>query len=813
MSAIGPGPAELMVLLAFLGGFGLPLGVPPEPENPAMAHVAPEKCVLYVSWAAMAPADPKSTNQTEQLLAEPEIKRFAQSLEKTLRDVARRQADQDRGNPKAAQAARLMPSLSKAILTRSAAIFVTRLAMKEDQPDIEGGLLLDAGDDAKAIVGALVQLLTSPDASPEELTLNKTRFYRFAAQDGGIGELTVGTTGTYVLLGIGKGSVEGMIDRLAAKKAPAWLTDIQKRHTLERRASLSMINTKALVEAFLPLAGPEAAGVAQSLGLHQLGQVETVTGLDKEGMVSRTLVKIEGEPQGLLTLLGGNGIKPEKVEFIPRDAIVASAFSLNLQQVYNVVAKVVADNAPGGAENVDSIAQMFEDQFGMRLKEDLLASLGDVWTISMSPVDGWLGVVATAEVQDRDKLVELLDRVKGMLSDSPQPDRPRIESSKFGNYDLHSLVILRDMPIRLTWCVTDSRLIVGIQPQAVKSLLDVKANEAGLFSQPQFGAAFKGEGSTIAVGYQDSAKVFEQTYGILTLVASFMAEGIGDRQRFAGPPATPPLFDMAGLPSSRSIHRHLRPSVSVTRRTKAGVEMEVRQTFPTPNVGASAPVAVALLLPAVQAARTAARRSQSQNNLKQIMLAMHIHHDLHKHLPPQASTDKDGKPLLSWRVMVLPYIEQQALFNEFHLDEPWDSEHNKTLIAKMPPIYKSPASVAGGEGKTVYLGVSGDKGALPASKKPSLGPGDGLGFASFTDGLSNTIAVVEAGDESAVVWTKPDDLVPDEKDPLKGLLGLYPGGLNVGICDGSVRFIRESIDPTMLMHLFQRNDGNAVDFD
>src|SRR5215207_5485676 len=117
MAAFGAGPAELMVLLMFLGGFGLPLGVPPEPENPAMAHVAPEKCVLYASWAAMAAADPKSANQTEQLLAEPEVKRFVQSLEKSFREAMKRQSEEGRGNPKAAQAARLMPSLAKAMLT------------------------------------------------------------------------------------------------------------------------------------------------------------------------------------------------------------------------------------------------------------------------------------------------------------------------------------------------------------------------------------------------------------------------------------------------------------------------------------------------------------------------------------------------------------------------------------------------------------------------------------------------------------------------------------------------------------------------
>src|SRR4051812_32675072 len=131
------------------------------------------------------------------------------------------------------------------------------------------------------------------------------------------------------------------------------------------------------------------------------------------------------------------------------------------------------------------------------------------------------------------------------------------------------------------------------------------------------------------------------------------------------------------------------------------------------------------------------------NNLRQIFLGLHNHHDTYRTFPPQATTDKTGKPLLSWGVMIFPFIEQQKLYQQFHLDEPWDSEHNKKLIAQMPEVYKSPQSSAG-EGKTVYLGVSGEKGIFPVSKKANLGQGDGIGIQQITDGTSNTIGVVEA---------------------------------------------------------------------
>src|SRR5262249_21734482 len=83
------------------------------------------------------------------------------------------------------------------------------------------------------------------------------------------------------------------------------------------------------------------------------------------------------------------------------------------------------------------------------------------------------------------------------------------------------------------------------------------------------------------------------------------------------------------------------------------------------------------LITAVAQVRVATRRMQSTNNLKQIALAMHSYHDTMGRFPPAIVRDKEGKPLYSWRVLLLPYLEQQNLYNQFKLDEPWDSEHNR----------------------------------------------------------------------------------------------------------------------------------------
>jgi hypothetical protein len=218
-------------------------------------------------------------------------------------------------------------------------------------------------------------------------------------------------------------------------------------------------------------------------------------------------------------------------------------------------------------------------------------------------------------------------------------------------------------------------------------------------------------------------------------------------------------------------------------------------------------VAVALLLPAVQAAREAARRMQGSNLIKQQLVGLHNYHDTYGSLPPAYSVGKDGKPLLSWRVAILPFVEQKQLYDQFHLDEPWDSDHNKQLIDKMPLVYRSPNSVAK-PGMTVYLGVGGPRGALGAPTGP--GPSKGIPFSALIDGTSNTIAVVEAADASAVEWTKPVEWVPDAKEPLKGLVGMRPNGFLAGFADGHVQLILKSIDAETLLNAFSRDDGKPI---
>jgi hypothetical protein len=267
-------------------------------------------------------------------------------------------------------------------------------------------------------------------------------------------------------------------------------------------------------------------------------------------------------------------------------------------------------------------------------------------------------------------------------------------------------------------------------------------------------------------------------------------------------------LDASLLPSAAAIFPHLQPSLAVVRRTAAGVEITSRGPLAGMNAGPLLPLSFMFL----GLARSApgpllpmSSRGASTNNLKQIALAvLNYAEDAEaiNTLPPAFIADKaSGKALLSWRVAVLPYIEQDALYKEFLLDEPWDSPHNKPLIARMPATFRSPSGAAQ-PGKTRYVTLRDKDSAFPGK--------EAVRFADITDGTSNTIMAVEADEAHAVIWTKPDDLEFNPKKPATGLTGQPAHGFLAACCDGSVHFISDTIDREVLRDLVNRHDGNAV---
>ncbi len=166
---------------------------------------------------------------------------------------------------------------------------------------------------------------------------------------------------------------------------------------------------------------------------------------------------------------------------------------------------------------------------------------------------------------------------------------------------------------------------------------------------------------------------------------------------------------------------------------------------------------IGLLLPAVGNARDAARRAQCQNNLKQIALALLNYEAANGCFPPAYIADKDGKPMHSWRVLILPYMEMKPLYDAYDFTEPWDGPKNKKLLPTCVMGYVCPSDPnthGPGANQTSYVAVVGRNAAWPGEKSRKLGSVD------FPGGASNTIMVVEVAN-SGIPWMEPRDLSLD----------------------------------------------------
>jgi hypothetical protein len=250
-------------------------------------------------------------------------------------------------------------------------------------------------------------------------------------------------------------------------------------------------------------------------------------------------------------------------------------------------------------------------------------------------------------------------------------------------------------------------------------------------------------------------------------------------------------------PAAKEVFGQLQDAIKASKLTRDGKELTASLEM---KLEAEKTAKAGLLL--VQKMRDSARRAQSANNLKQIGLALHNYADQSQGtLPPSALFDKNGKPLLSWRVLILPYIEQDDLYKQFKLNEPWDSAHNKKLLAKMPSTFKAPIDRPVKPGYTFYQAFVGKSAAFEGKKGMRL-PAD------FPDGLSNTIWVAEAA--TPVPWTKPEDLAYAADKPVPKLGGLFEGGFNAAFADGAVRFFSKSMAEQTLRAYITRNGGEVI---
>jgi hypothetical protein len=796
------GGFTLLVSL-FSGGLGLPLGVPPV-EDPLMAKVAPEECLAYVSWSGMGVADPASANSTEKMMAGPEVQRILGELDRRIAAALLAIPADDEASPQALLAKEGVP-LGRLLLSRPTALFIEKVGEGEAGPDVRGGALVNLGEDAPKVQASLEKLqqqfLKEAVAKVEVAGLAASQI----TLGRGAPEITWAIKGNYLFVGVGPGSLEGVIKR-ASTPAPQWLTGLRESASIERVSSIIHVDTAKLQE--LPFLPPDLGPMLAGTGLNKVQAVGIVSGLNKEAFLSQTKLTLAGEAAGLATIVSDKSLSPLDLETIPVDATLAVAVRADAPQLFATIQQIAGNFEPGAPDEMERELRRIEEQTGVKIVDGIFRGIGDVWCAYNSPSEGgvlFTGLTATVNVRDYDRLKPEYDKLHKILSDEFERQRgfrdgrgPQVKEIEFAGEKIHFITGERDFVVTPSFCLTKDYFIFSLFPQNIQALLSRGDDFKSLATSPHVGPHMKMSGGPSVIVYQDTRELFKMLYPLVPMMGRIMASemGLHDTE-----------FDLSLLPSVKAIAPHLHPGLTTLARTEDAVILESRNTLPGGLVGAGLPIVAGMYLPSMGDAFAAASRTQSSNNLKQIALALHLYHDVNGHFPPAFTVDKEGKPLLSWRVAILPYIEERRLFDEFHQDEPWDSEHNKKLLARMPAIFHAPTSKSG-DTTTVYLAPRVERGVI--SGVVADGAVEKVRIANVTDGTSNTIMVLETSDERAVDWTKPDDLAVDPKDSKAGVAGQHKRGFLAAFTDGSVQFLSHEVDAETMTLLFDRGDGQPV---
>jgi hypothetical protein len=576
------------------------------------------------------------------------------------------------------------------------------------------------------------------------------------------------------------------------------------------------------------------------LGGEQMGCVALRLGLKDRALVSEITIEAPAPRTGVMALADQAPITLADLPPLPQGNTTLVAGSFNWSKGYDTILGVVRGIADAvtnnGSAKVDEVMKKVPDVLGFDPKSDLCDALGHVVCIHSDSATGIPGAFAfgiAIAVEKPDLLHKTLKFALDRLQAVTQNNVTAAEEERQGRpvwvFDLGQLPFHPAAALDKHW------LFIGLTPQAVESSLmrvdgkldrwkPSEGEQAALNSVPK---------EFIALSLSDPRPLYGTAVAYLPMLASVIDQAAGTAAaRAAGDPDKPPakravgkrMALLADLPPAEVLTRPMFPNVSVGTVDAKGVRFQSRDSVPGFTLGGfvSAPVAVALLLPAVQAAREAARRTESKNHVKQLALAMHNYHDAHGSFPAGTHPNPELKPekRLSWLVDLLPFVEFKPLYDEIDLKKSWDDPANRKTVELPLALFMNPSiGDQDRKGLTEYVGLAGVGADGPTL--PVTSPRAGV-FAydrvtriqDITDGTSNTIMISECNKELGP-WAaggRATIRALTKKPYIDGADGLggHPEGVQMGLADGSVRFISKQVDPTVIEALTTINGGEAL---
>jgi Protein of unknown function (DUF1559) len=806
-----PNAAELLIVFLIYVGIGLPLGIPPG-ENLEVANILPESSFYAVTWAGIAPetASPDSPRQPlSDLINNPEFSRIATNLQQQLAGKFSLWEGLLE-EPWTVEAARLLREYGDDILKSPAALFIEDIVPPVDgerEWRIDAGFASFLPNAAGSLTRDLARLESAINSDPRKLLLATP----IRTEDATGGRITSKILGLppiswiisdgYFVIGVGHVDAVDLRPRIRGQ-APNWFQSAQQRSEDIQLCTLSRVDLGRILATFLPKFTSLPTAIRNELLEAKLGTYTVTSGLDQERCVVRSQLDLGHIPfqwqsleQPPLTL--------SDLEGIPADATYALAMKASLRQFWES-AVLLAGISNGDLHFGDTVVEAARSQWGFDLRNDFLNCFGSTLYAYHSPAESGnilAGPTISLEINEPEKLKSTLETIAARLKPSGNPDRyaPTITSVRSGDVDVYSLHDSDSQyPFSISWCLVDNHLFVALFPQNLRSKLHLAENGERLAARSDLMPDFNSERRVVSYWYADTVKIADSIVPLLPWLKSLPAWSLGLEENVRP-------VDTTNLPAIALIRPYLRPSTGWMVYHSKGIEIEQKLGVPASGSIASLPVAAATLLPSIHHANIQAKYASSLGKLRTICNAVIAYQEDKGRLPPLYEMTRDGKPGLSWRVLVLPYLEQKGLYDRFQLAEPWDSPNNRPLISLMPDVYRSNISKSPMD-HTNFLAIAGENTVWTLPEKP-------ITITDVVDGEGMTLLAVEVDDDRAVLWSRPQEFEWQPENPTAGLGKLLrTNAFHAVFLDADATAISLVTDRPVIRAIFTRNGNEDFDY-
>lgn len=609
---------------------------------------------------------------------------------------------------------------------------------------------------------------------------------------------------------------------------PIWKAQSDKQDGIER-SFLGWLDMTALRKAYgaIPLPNsPDskrpltANRILSAFGVDSLEHIVVRSGFKGPALSSETTIKAVGPKRGLLAFTEHKPITLKDLPPLPANARWFSASSIDPEKiclaVIDLIKQVAELGPPGTPDQADGFLAMVPQILEFDPLTELFATMDHVLCVYDDAQHGFFGFGAGIAMQVKDEAL-LKKTLDGLLVKATNlPDVPlTVVRSQKGGAEIVTLQF-KNFPLAPAFTVSRGWLVVSLMPQGVESfLLRLDKQLPAWAPDESWQAALKDlPKEFLSITVSDPRQTYPAIIGFLPMILT----GVNVALQQSGAPNTTFPITVNDIPPAELIAQPLFPNVHVCTADGNGIICQTRNSAPTiPLIGgggaASPAILAALVLPAVQQARSAARDTQSRNNLKQIGLAIHNAADTMRHFPTGTHPNADLKPeaRLSWAADILPMIDLVQLHGKIDFEKGWEDEANLPALQTRIPVFINPNLPIDGSAKyglMHYVGIAGigkDAPTLEITHKRAgiFGYDRVVRFGNIRDGLSNTWMVSEinkdagpwgAGNKSTIraLTAKPYVNGPD------GFGGGVPKKFNILLGDGSVKGISENIDPSVL---------------